>query len=114
MKLFSLFDFFIVLIFAAVSFFLFFNIEKEESDYFEIYYGEKKIEIPITKDTIITVNSVEIEFKNKSAKIIKSNCLNQICVAAKPIDGDGQIICAPNKVAVLIHKKKTKIDVYAY
>jgi len=113
MKLFSSFDFLIIFVFA-VSFFSFIGIEDKKSDCFEIYCDGKTIEIPIKKDTTIIVNSVEIELKNKSAKIVKSTCPNQICVAAKPIDCDGQIVCAPNKAAVLIHKKKTKIDVYAY
>jgi hypothetical protein len=95
-------------------FFLFFTPKNEKSDCFEIYKGEKTIEIPVTKDTVIAVNSVEIKIENGNAKIIKSDCKNQICVAAKSINSNGQIVCVPNKVMVFIHTKKVKADVYAY
>ena len=111
MKLFSAFDLLPILIFI-VGFLLFSNVKFEKSDNFEIYYNKQVIKIPLMSDTVINVNLVSIEFKNKSAKVLQSNCENQICVATKAISSSGQIICAPNKVVVLLQGKESEIDVY--
>jgi len=114
MKLFSSFDLFIITIIFAVFFLFFGNENYKKNDRFEIYYDGKVIEIPLAKDTTIIINSVEIKFENQSVKIVKSDCPNQICVATGLINSSGQIVCAPNKVIVSLHKKKTEIDVYAH
>ena len=113
MRLFSPFDFLLILTVFGVSF-LFFADKNQKSDCFEIYFDGKTVEIPLSKDTSITVNSVEIELKNQTAKIKKSSCPNQICVASHSLNCDGQIVCVPNKVIVSLHKKKTEIDVYVH
>jgi hypothetical protein len=111
MRLFSPFDF--LLIFAVCGFsFLLLVGKNQKDDSFEIYFDGKIIEIPLSKDTNISINSVEIELKNQTAKITKSSCPNQICVASPALNSDGQIVCVPNKVIVSLHKKKTEIDVY--
>jgi hypothetical protein len=111
MKLFSPFDFLLI---AAVfgGSFLFFADKNKKNDNFEIYFDGKIIEIPLFCDTTININSVKIELKNQTAKIIESSCPNQICVASPLLNCDGQIVCVPNKVIVSLHKNKTGIDVY--
>jgi len=113
MKLFSPFDLLLILAVFGVSF-MFLSGKNQKSDCFEIYFDGKTVEIPLSKDTLITINSVEIQLKNQTAKITKSSCPNQICVASHSLDSDGQIVCVPNKVIVSLHKKKTEIDVYVH
>ena len=115
MKLFLPFDFFIIVfIIFAILFSFFTKNFFQNNDEFLIFSENEKMEIPLTKDTVIFINSVEIELKNQTAKILKSDCKNQICVATGKIYSTGQIVCVPNKVMILLHKKNTEIDVYAY
>jgi hypothetical protein len=113
MRLFSPFDLLVIPI-IVVIFFLFFVDKFQENSCFEIYIDGKTIEFPLTKDTIIANDFVEIELKNQTAKITKSDCPNQICVAAGLITSNGQIVCVPNRIIVSLHKKKTEIDVYVH
>ncbi|MCL1945980.1 MAG: NusG domain II-containing protein [Chitinivibrionia bacterium] len=115
MKLFSFFDFFIIIfVFFAIFFSFFIQNIIQKKDKFVIFTQNQKIEFPLSKDTTIFINSVEIELKNQTAKITKSDCKNQICVASPKIYSNGQIVCVPNKVMVLLNKKNTEIDVYAH
>lgn len=119
MKLFSPFDLLILAVVILSAFFPFFieNLS-EKSDNFVIFTEDEKIEISIESDTILFINSVEIRIKNGAAKIVESNCPNQICVLQKPLSDNGQIVCVPNKIIVSrsfkSDKKQPKVDVYAH
>jgi len=86
----------------------------QKDDKFLIFSQNEKIEIPLAKDTMIFINSVEIKLKNQTAEIVKSDCKNQICVAAGRIYSNGQIVCVPNKVMISLNRKNPEIDVYAH
>jgi hypothetical protein len=117
-QLFSPFDFLILIFVVFTAFFpFFFNSFGEKNDNFTVFYGERKIEIPFDGDTILIINFVKIHIKDGSAKIMESNCPNQICVAQIPLNQNGQIVCVPNKIIVsrnIKSKIQPKVDVYAY
>jgi hypothetical protein len=115
MKLFTPFDFFIVIFIVFVAIFTFFSQDfVKTDDNFLIFADDEKFEIPLSCDTVIFIASVKIELKNQTAKIVESDCPNQICVESGAISSNGQIVCVPNKVVVCIRKKNTEVDVYAH
>jgi len=90
-----------------------------EHDRFLIFADGEEIEFPLSKDTTVTHNSVEIRLQNQTAQIVKSDCRNQICINMGVISL-GQIVCLPQRVMVSVirtNKKKERvrtprIDVY--
>ena len=118
MRLFSPFDLLIlaVVVFSAGFVFIFKNFT-EKNDNFVIFADGEKIEIPIERDTVLLINTAKIRIENGTAQIEKNNCRHQICVAQKPLSENGQIICVPNKIAILLNKRglsSPKVDVYAH
>ena len=86
------------------------------ADKFLIFADGERIEIPLSRDTTIILNSVKIVLQNQTAQIVKSECRNQICAAMGTISSNGQIVCVPNRVMVSIHRRNInapRIDVYA-
>jgi hypothetical protein len=117
MKLFSPFDLIVFFfVFSLIYFMNFCEKSIKNKDEFTIFANGEVQSVPLICDTVIVINSVEIKFENSSAKITKSNCPHQICVATNPLSQNGQIICVPNRVIVSLKKQKTKqmkVDVYA-
>jgi len=119
MRLFSPFDFLILIFVVFAAFFpVFFKNLSEKSDSFVIFANNEKIEISFDCDTILVVNSAEIHIKDGTARIVENDCPSQICVLQKPLTENGQIVCVPNKIIVSLNRKsdktQPKIDVYAH
>ena len=68
-------------------------------------------EYPLDHDIIFAVKGkngpVDIEIKNKEARIVHVNCPHQICRRSGSISGTfGQLVCAPNNILIEIRSAK--------
>jgi len=79
----------------------------------EIVSPSEKIVQPLRKNQLIVVHgltgNVIVQIKNKEAKILSSNCPDQVCIKSGSISNPGpMIVCAPNKVMMRIINKRIK------
>ena len=107
----------IALLFVSVAFIPF--MRSQSRDAFVVYKGADVIaEYRLDEDRVFHVDGVdgtlEIEVRNERVRIHSSPCRHQICVNTGWISRSyEQIICAPNRVLVLIHSDSEEEEIDA-
>ncbi len=93
----------LVIVLALTCIFL---IPTDKGNYVVVYQsGELIYRYQLNKDAEITLldGKMKLIIKDDSASIVYSDCHNQICLKRGSISKAGErIICAPNKITVLI------------
>lgn len=108
----------LILVFAAVCFFIFSDTEGKGTQAVvtaggEVYstYDLDKITEPVT----IEVNGCKIEITKDGARFINSTCRDKICVKSGMISKPSAAAsCIPNKVTISIKVEKSSVDAVAY
>lgn len=107
----------LVLLIAAAAFSFFFFAKAEAGSFARVTVdGEIKAELPLSEDTIFTVETQEgynvIKVEGGYASIQDADCRDQICVEHKRIHLTGEtIVCLPHKLVVeIVGEKKTEFD----
>ena len=107
----------VTLLFVSVAFIPF--MRSQSRDTVVVYKGAGVIaEYRLDEDRVFHVDGVdgtlEIEIRNKRVRIRSSPCRRQICVNTGWISRSyEQIICAPNRVLVLIHSNTEEEEIDA-
>ncbi|WP_313529876.1 NusG domain II-containing protein [Anaerotignum sp.] len=107
----------IVLLVVAAGLALFFYSRAEEGGFARVLVdGEVKVELPLTEDTVFTVETQqgynEIKVEGGYVSIQDADCRDQICVEHKKIHLTGEtIVCLPHKLVVeIVGEKETEFD----
>lgn len=96
----------LILIVIALLFYFFLT---RSSQHVEIYYADKLLHTyALDNDRVIEIDDMIIEIRNGQVRVKESNCKRQICVK-QGWSNNLPIICAPNKVAVVIRSKQDSL-----
>ncbi len=78
--------------------------------------NDDKHEISLQKDSITVINGMEIEVKDGSVRVLKSDCPRKICSHGGWISQPGQsLVCLPNRVIIEIPRNNsTQFDTVSY
>ena len=84
-----------------------------------VYQAGKVLEkVNLEKDSLVTIlnGKMQLQVKNGRIRVVKADCLQQICVNMGWIQLSGQTItCVPNKVSVEIKSKGASVlDAVSY
>ena len=112
-KIIKPFDYVIVVILLAVAGFFAFKITAGKSDKYVIVKKNNIVqgEYPLNKDRIVEIeNHILVEIKDNKVRVKQSPCKNQICVKQGWSDSQ-PIICAPQKLSVVIKSRKTEKEI---
>ncbi len=114
-------DFFVIIFFLSLSFFLFysFSFHKNKSKFVEIVTPYKKLVFSLNKNKTIKIKGklgyLIAEIKDRKVRVISSSCPNKICVKTGWIKKVGDmIVCVPNGVIIKIvgniNEKEKDVD----
>ena len=107
----------IALLFVSVAFIPF--MDSQSRDTVVVYKGADVVaEYRLDEDRVFHVDGIngtlEIEIKNEKVRVRSSPCRHQICVNTGWISRSyEQIICAPNRVLLLIHSNSEEEEIDA-
>jgi hypothetical protein len=88
---------------------LFYFFLSNSNQHVEIYYADKLLHTyALDNDRVIEIEDMIIEIRNGKVRVKESDCKRQICVN-QGWSRNLPIICAPNKVAVVIRSKQDSI-----
>ena len=110
-------DYIVIVFFIFAIIIGFKSIKNFSVDSVEIVTPFKKIIIPLYKNKIIKIKGYDgfliLQIKDNKVRVLKSTCLNKICVKTGWINKNGEYIaCVPNKILIkLIKKEKNKRDI---
>jgi hypothetical protein len=107
----------VALLFVSVAFIPF--MDSQSRDTVAVYKGADVVaEYRLDEDRVFHVDGIngtlEIEIKNEKVRVRSSPCRHQICVNTGWISRSyEQIICAPNRVLLLIHSNSEEEEIDA-
>jgi hypothetical protein len=85
--------------------------EKFPLNYVEVVTPYKELIFPLKQDKVITVKgtlgTLTLSIKNGKVRVIKSSCLNKICIKTGWITCSGEYIaCVPNHILIKLVSRK--------